>query len=210
MPAIGIGLGIALNAGGAAVQAETSALIARMSTPPSASRIAAIDLLITTLKAASIWSKLDVLQVYAAADQQAALLNWVSTSFNASVVNAPTFTADRGFNGNGTTSYVNTGFKPSLGVAGTVNDCFFGVYDPNPYASVLSDGLIASNVGANQIYFALAGSTSFQGSLHRNTAGAAAFVYNTVFATSQSQGFAAYQRTGATANQFFLTDTTKH
>ncbi len=98
-------------------ETEASTLFAAMSTAPTLSRQYAINALIAALKSAGIWTKLDVLQVFAAADAQAASLNWKNpATFTASPQSSPTFTADRGYNGDGAASYVNTTWAPSNGV----------------------------------------------------------------------------------------------
>lgn len=92
----------------------TIALIARMSVVPSDTRAALIDTLVRSLKDAGVWAKLDLLYLLAAHDAQAARLNWVSTSYALAAVNSPGFTADRGYAGDGTTSYLDTGFQPGV------------------------------------------------------------------------------------------------
>ncbi|MER8602802.1 hypothetical protein NKH48_03270 [Mesorhizobium sp. M1233] len=95
--------------------AEAQALFARFTTPPTSARKTAINNLIVSLKAAGVWAKLDAFYVLAAADAQAARLNWKpAPAFNLSVVGSPTFTADRGYAGNGTTAYLDTGFDPAV------------------------------------------------------------------------------------------------
>ncbi|MBL8554758.1 MAG: hypothetical protein JNL41_10805 [Phenylobacterium sp.] len=89
--------------------AETAALIGRFAADPGATRRGLIDALIGALKAAGLWAKIDVLHVYAAHDGQAAALNWVSTSYAASPQASPTFTADRGYAGDGSGTFINTG-----------------------------------------------------------------------------------------------------
>jgi hypothetical protein len=94
---------------------ETLDLAAQMSTRPTPGRLALIDDTICALKGAGIWAKLDVLWMMAAHDAQAARLNWKApASFALTAVNSPTFTADQGYAGNGTTSYLNTGWNPSV------------------------------------------------------------------------------------------------
>lgn len=91
---------------------EATALFARMTTPPSSARKAIINNLIVALKAAGVWAKLDALYVFAAADSQAALLNWKGATYDATLSGAPTFTTDRGFqmsSGN----YVDSNFNPT-------------------------------------------------------------------------------------------------
>lgn len=89
---------------------EASMLIGRFSADPGVARRGLVDTLIGALKAAGLWAKIDVLQVYAAHDSQAAGLNWKSASFTATPQASPTFTADRGYAGDGSAAYVDTGF----------------------------------------------------------------------------------------------------
>jgi len=93
------------------------ALFARFSTPPTAARKALINNLVVALKAAGVWSKMDALYLTAAADNQAAQRNWVADAFNLTeAVAAPIFTADRGYQGNGSTQWIDTGFNPTTAV----------------------------------------------------------------------------------------------
>lgn len=98
----------------AAFEPEAVALFAAMTTPPTDARKALINACIVALKDSGVWDKLDTLQMLAAADSQAALLNWKDpATFTAVPQNAPTFTVDRGYAGNGSTSYLKTGFNPT-------------------------------------------------------------------------------------------------
>ena len=83
-----------------------------MTTPPTEARKKLIDRTIKELKSFGIWYQLDVLYFFAAETQQAALLNWIKNAHNATAVNSPTFTVDRGFTGDGATSYINSNFTP--------------------------------------------------------------------------------------------------
>lgn len=98
---------------GGAFDPDANALFARMSSQPDGARKKLISGTIVALKAAGIWSKLDALYLFAAHDSQAALLNWISTSYNATSLSSPTFTTDRGFTGNGSNAYINSNFNPS-------------------------------------------------------------------------------------------------
>lgn len=93
-------------------EAETTALLARMTTQPVAERAAAIDRVIVRLKTASIWATLDCLYVPAIHNAQAAALNWVSTSFPLTANGTPTFEANRGWQ-LGTNKYLGTAFNPA-------------------------------------------------------------------------------------------------
>lgn len=106
-------MGLTPSEGGASYEAEASALFARMTTPPSGIRKSQINTLIRALKTGGIWAKLDCLWLMAAADAQAARLNWIADLYNLTAVSSPTFTADRGYQGDGSSSYLDTGAAPS-------------------------------------------------------------------------------------------------
>lgn len=99
-------VGAFLGAGDAAVtspssnEAETDALLARMTVAPSAARETNINQLIAGLKTDALWAKLDVLYLFAAHTQQAALLNLKGATFNATNSNTASWTANSGFTGN--------------------------------------------------------------------------------------------------------------
>ena len=106
--------------------AEALALFARMTTPPTTERKDEINTLIVGLKTDGLWSKLDVLYLFAAADEQAALLNWVSTDYDATN-NGCTLTADSYYTG-GTGKYINSNYIPSAGTNVALNSTSAGVY----------------------------------------------------------------------------------
>lgn len=97
----------------AAYSAEATALFARFTSDPGTTRKGHIDTLITALKTAGTWAKLDALYVLAAHDSQAACRNWITNSYNLTPNNSPTFTTDRGYTGNGSNMTLSTGFIPS-------------------------------------------------------------------------------------------------
>lgn len=94
------------------INSEAQALAARMSPTPDNARSALIDNLVGELKDAFVWAKFDAFYLFAAHSSQAALLNWVSTSYDASAVGSPAFTVDRGFAGDGVGAYIETNFTP--------------------------------------------------------------------------------------------------
>lgn len=134
----------------ASYEAETVALVARMTTPPTTEREVVINDLIKGLKDADFWDRIDVLKLYAAADSQAACLNWKSTSFNSVVNGANTFTADEGFTGAG-----GTGISEyNMGTAGgnyTQNDNFIGVYSRVTSAGYPAGVLLGYDSGAQPV-----------------------------------------------------------
>lgn len=93
--------------------AEATALIARMTTTPSTGRQALIGNLIAALKNAGVWPKLDAFYVHAAHDNQASRLNWISSSYTEVANGTITFTTDRGWAGDASTGYLDTGFNPA-------------------------------------------------------------------------------------------------
>lgn len=107
-----VGLGATINQG-EGYSAEAMALFARFTTPPTVARKTLINNMIVALKAAGVWAKLDCLWLEAAADSQAARQNWMRDAFNLTAINSPNFTVDRGYAGDGSTSYLLTAFTPS-------------------------------------------------------------------------------------------------
>ena len=172
-----LGLGLAIPEiavrGGPNLDPAVSALITRMTatgTAPDAAHAAAINTLILALKAAGAWSLLDVLQIYTAQTSGHALLNWVSTSFNATAVNSPTFTANQGYQGNGTTSYVNTGFGTSAGSKFTQNSNFVFMWSNSTGLTGKYSGALSG--GWQVVIGASTAATKFYASTNRSSAGA--------------------------------------
>lgn len=94
-------------------------------TLPSASQQIIQNNLVLSLKAGGIWTKLDVLYIFANdGGSDFGTLNWKSPAlYQATLVNSPSFTANQGFQGNGTSSYIDTNFNPATqGVNYTLND----------------------------------------------------------------------------------------
>jgi hypothetical protein len=99
---------------GADYDAASLALFAAMETEPDDTRKGLIDEAIVALKSAGLWDKIDVLYVTAAHDAQAACLNWKDpANYTATPVNAPVFTTDRGFTGDGAGAYLSTSWNPT-------------------------------------------------------------------------------------------------
>jgi hypothetical protein len=88
-----------------------------------------IDALIKGLKTDGIWTKLDRLWIFRAENSTCALTDLKALAV-ATAVNSPTFTPDRGYAGNGSTSYINTNFNPGTGTPNyTGNAACFGIWD---------------------------------------------------------------------------------
>lgn len=117
-------------------EAEANALFARMSPAPNGADKALINACIKSLKNTTstqnnkpLWNCLDVLVMSAiSGSSNNGVLNWISTSYNGSPVNSPTWTEYRGFTG-ASTKYLNTHYTPSTnGVNYTLNSASFFVY----------------------------------------------------------------------------------
>jgi len=113
--------------------AEAAALFARITSEPVQARRTKIRTFIASLltgatSATNIWAKLDVLQVYAAADAQASLLNWKGDVANATATS--TFAANQGYTGDGASTFVATGYNPGTFSSPQFaqNSAMFGIY----------------------------------------------------------------------------------
>lgn len=93
------------------VTAWSAAVVSAGGTVSGAQK-AYVQALVGSLKASGVWASLDRLWLFAAENSTQALIDLV-TRTTATAVNSPTFIANQGYTGNGTTSYVNTGFTPS-------------------------------------------------------------------------------------------------
>src|SRR6185295_18996207 len=100
--------------GGRGFTIEAKTLFAAMNVKPPIQRKIVINDCIVALKNGGVWSELDGLAVFAAADSQAALLNWINPgTFDFTANNAPTFTANVGYTGNGTNAFLSCSYNLS-------------------------------------------------------------------------------------------------
>lgn len=118
-------------------------------TLPSSSQQAQQNQLVLDLKSSGIWALLDVLYVFANDGSSGfATINWKSPSTHqVTLVSSPTWTSNIGFNGNGTSSYLNTNWNPATnGVNYTLNSaCFFAYVFDDQGVNDLSGSLSGSN-----------------------------------------------------------------
>jgi hypothetical protein len=98
-------------------------------TLPSAGQQALQNQLVVDLKAAGVWSKLDTFAVFATdGNSNFALIDW-KRLIQYTAVNSPTFTTNQGFNGNGSSSYINTNYNATTqGVNYSLNSASNGAY----------------------------------------------------------------------------------
>lgn len=116
-------------------------------TLPSAAQQLKQNQLVLDLKAAGIWTELDILYVFATdGDSDYAKINWINPgTFTQTQVGTVTFTMSIGFSGNAVNGYFNNGWVPSThAIKYTQNDACVFTYIAN---EVLSSGKI--DFGAN-------------------------------------------------------------
>jgi hypothetical protein len=98
-------------------------------TLPSPSQQLLQNQLVVDLKDAGVWSKLDTFAVFATdGDSNFALIDWKRlTQYTG--VNSPTFNVNEGFEGNGTSSYLNTNYNPNTNAVNlSLNSTSMGGY----------------------------------------------------------------------------------
>src|SRR5574343_643318 len=144
-----VGLNYAI--GGYRYQAESLTLFSALTGTYSTARKIEIDKMIKSLKSAGVWAKLDVLQMYAAPTAADAVVNWKSPgTFNATLVNSPTFTADKGVV-SGTAKAINTGYNPASGTYNyTLNNASVGFSFEGTLGGIV---LFGSCDGTNSTYY---------------------------------------------------------
>lgn len=119
---------------------EALALFAAMTTPPTGARKIIINNMIVSLQAAGVWSLIDILWVTAAADSQAARLNWKNPgTFTLSLTNSPTFVADRGFTGDGVSSGLTGPNLATFGGNYALNNASMGIWIGTDVTENVSD-----------------------------------------------------------------------
>jgi hypothetical protein len=158
-----------------------------------------VDRLIFDLKAANAWAGLDRLWLFAAENTQQALIDLVARAA-ATAVNSPTFTAARGWQGNGTSSYLNSNFNAATaGDKFQLNDASHGVW-VETYNSGASGGFeVVNDFSAYSFVRGNDGSGNMSWAVNNNGAVGAAAIANTGIQTGLFQA----QRTGASALALF-------
>jgi hypothetical protein len=120
-------------------------------TLPSAGQQALQNQLVVDLKDAGVWSKLDTFAVFATdGNSDFALIDWIRLS-QYTAVNSPTFTTNGGFNGNGTSAYIDTNFDISTGTNYSLNNAsrlMYGVF-PNDSSYPESQSGVNRNMTRN-------------------------------------------------------------
>ena len=173
--------------------AAALAIFAAFTTPPTTARKGLINTCVNSLTSAGVWAKLDALHMLAAADSQAAIVIGTTGSYNLTAINSPAFVADRGFTGNGSTSYLDSGFNPTIAGGNFVRDsaCIFGhcVTNVNVAGTMIgnSGGSLLLNPRNTNAFFTRVNNTA----------------NNMTAASTDSIGFWSATRSGASASETF-------
>ena len=151
------------------------------------------DTLICGLVTDAVFSKLDVLYIFATDTTTNALLNLKSSSFNGTVVGALTFNADTGYTGTGATNYIDTGFNPTAAAGSfTQNSGSIGTYTRTSRTTQNNTESLGTQTGAGFSFFApLAFTANLTYAVNSGTPSS--------FANLNSQGQWITSRTGASA-----------
>jgi hypothetical protein len=133
---------------GPVVSPQATAFLARtsgLSTTERNAYIAMINGMVTD----GTWSLFDWFYIFATNNTTTALLNLISTNFTGTTHGTVSFSADHGFTGDGSTFYIDTGWKTTNGTNYVQNSAVFGVYDLTN--STTGDGsfIIGQDAGAN-------------------------------------------------------------
>jgi len=138
--------------GDGVLDSSAQAVVNRMTSlgsTPSASRQLKMNALVLNLKgqgvygSTNVWNKLDILQPYYAETAIQSLVEWKMKDgagvYDATAINAPTFTANSGYGVVlATNKFIKTNFAPSQGTNYTLNSASFG-------------GMYSAVIGANYI-----------------------------------------------------------
>lgn len=181
---------------GGSDSAELTALLAAMTTQPDATRKGIIATMLDGLVADGVMSKLDLLYVLIAHEEQASRVNWASPgNYTLSKVNNPVFTVDGGWTDGGSASnYMDSTFNVASASGRKIaqNDAGFGVGILNSASSSVS----VAGAGATDMFL-----RPYTGSAATSRLFGAST--NTWSGPTTSKGITAVDRTGATALQGF-------
>lgn len=121
------GCGLAARAGPeikpAVYDAAATAYFAALSVQPTGTRKAYLNALIVGLKSDGVWAKLTWLNLLAAHDAQAGLVNLIAPGTALATSGGPAFTADRGYAGDGVAAHLTHAARDF-----TLNNASVGVY----------------------------------------------------------------------------------
>lgn len=173
-----------------------AALFARMTTQPTQSRKALINNTIIALKTGGVWSLCDALYVTAAADSQAARLNWIADQYNLTAFNSPVFTVDRGYTGDGSAAYLDTGAVASSLAKYALNSANAWGWQLN---NATDNGHLVDTTTASQ--FVIARTTGNKSYVRINDGGLSTATINPTI--TDSRGLTSVNRSGANSRELY-------
>lgn len=185
-----------------ALDAATVAWIAAVVTnggSVSSSRQSLVNTLIVGLKNDGLFSKLDRLWLFAGENTASALTDIIADQL-ATAVNSPSFVADDGYTGNGSTSYVDSNFSPSTagGNFAQNSGCLFGWSNTSGTTTQpFIGGSGGFSDGLSRIY------TRFSDGFARYAVNSISSSGGVSNATDGATGLYVSNRTGATAQEMF-------
>lgn len=193
---------------GVAVNPDASALLARYTTPPSATFRAATHRLFNKFAAAGApinssgpW---DLAYILCAETEQASLLHAFNASFNATKVNSPVFTSSHGWNGvtSPSNGYIRTNFTPSVNAAKALAGGRTSIVASLSYRAGASSVLFGANSagGSDYIYNRYTDNKIYSQVIFANSGSAGIFIRDYVGVNSVKlfkDGVARPQTTGA-------------
>lgn len=195
----GYGDGGLVGPGVLTFDSAASDIIDACSVAPSDVRKLTINDLVVRLKGFSLWTPLDCLWMLAAHDAQAARLNWKNPgTFDLTLQNTPSFTADDGYLTNGSNNYLDTNFNPSTaGGNYAQNSATFGIWTSTSGQSAASaagwfDGTDGISIVPRSTADAIGGRVNQTAQTGTAAAG-----------TTDGAGLTMLNRSGASALQFY-------
>jgi len=183
---------LAIPSGDAAALAWQASVVANGGTV-SAGRLAIVDTFIVAEKAAGTWALTDDYWPLWGEDAIGGLTSLKQRRL-ATAVNVPTFTADRGYAGNGTTSYLSTGFIQSVhSVAMSGANLRLAVYQRDNLA-VNTSAAGVNEAATRGLFLRTRGTTNFLGGQANCTS------VNSTATVATSAGWSAVSRTSTPGN----------
>jgi len=127
-------------------QPEVQQYISGLTTPLSSAQKTKLNTFVRALKSglgiSSLSSAFDVMYILAGETAESSLRNLVKNAHHCTAVNSPTFAALEGFTSNGTSSYINTTYRPNTHKATmSLYNIAFGCYfKKNNYGAFIETG----------------------------------------------------------------------
>ncbi|HTA82697.1 MAG TPA: hypothetical protein VK783_07190 [Bacteroidia bacterium] len=186
---------------------ETTAYLAQCTTQPSAKWTNALNTLIRQLIIDGNWQQLDRMWIFAAEGaRQNARINVVNPANTGTWVSEVdpthlTWTADYGYTGNGSSSYLNTNFNPSTAANYKTTNANYGIYSQSN-ARFTSSVDIGATDGTNIIGGQINRASNMGPEFYINSS-----VNDLVASTSASTGLYSIVRTGSTASALWVNGT---